>query len=83
MLKNSVVSLPIEIIGQRDGEVLARAGRFVQDHDAIGIRIRQRLEKDGVDDTKGGGVRTDAERKRQDSNERESRRLAELAQSEL
>ena len=68
MFKNDVVLLPIKIIGERDRIILSRPGRFVQDHDPVGIRIRQRPEQDGVDDAEDRGVRTDPERERQDRN---------------
>ena len=69
MFENGVVVLPIEIIRQRDRIILSRPGRFVQNHDPVGIRIRQRPEQDGIDDAEDRGVRADAERERQDGNQ--------------
>jgi hypothetical protein len=83
MLKNGVVFLPIEIIGQRDGVILARPGRFVQDHDPVRVWIRKRPQQNRVDDAEDRGVRADPERKRQDRNQSEPGRLAELAKSKL
>ena len=83
MFENGVVILPIEIIGQRDRIILSRPGRFVQDHDPVGVRIRQRPKQDGVDDAEDRGVRADAERKCQNSDQSEPRRFAELAKSEF
>src|SRR4029077_13359974 len=83
MFKNGVVFLPIEIVGQRNGVILARTGRFVQDHDPVRVRIRKRPQENRVDDAEDRSVRTDPERKRQDRNGCESRRFAELAKSKL
>ena len=73
MFKNSVVLLPIEIIRERDRIILSRPRRFIEDHDSLRVRIRQRLQQDGVDNAEDRGVRADAERKRQHSNKSESR----------
>ncbi len=73
MLKNGIIISPIEIVGQRNGVVLTWPGRFVHNHDPVGVRIWKRTKQDGVDDAKYRGVRADAECKCQDSNQSESR----------
>src|SRR5436309_7551740 len=81
MFENFVVPLPIEIIGQRDGKILTRTGRFAQDHDPVRIRIRQRPKQNGVNDAEDGGVRPDAERERNDRNCGEGRIFNHLSKS--
>ena len=83
MFKNGIVLLPIKIIWERHRIILSRPGRFVQDHDPVGIRIRQRPEQNGVDDAEDGGVRADPERKRQDCNRGKRRIVDEQSQSKL
>src|SRR4029077_12299944 len=83
MLKNDVVLLPIEIVGQRNGAILARTGRFVQDHDPGRVRIRKRPQENRVDDAEDRSVRTNPERERQDSDQSEPGRFAKLAKSEF
>ena len=83
MFENSVVFLPVEVVWQRDGIILPRAGGFIKHHDAVRVRIRQRPQQYGVDDTKDRSVRTDPERKRKNSDQSEPRRFAKLAKSKL
>ena len=80
MFKNGVVLLPIKIIRERDRIILSRPGRFIQDHDPVGIRIRQRPKQDGVDDAEDRGVRTDTESERQDCDGGKRRIVDELPQ---
>ena len=83
MLKNGIIISPIEIVRQRNGVVLTWPRRFVQNHDPVGVRIWKRTKQDRVDDTEYRGVRPDAECKRQDSDQSEPGRFAELAKSKL
>src|SRR4029077_10060225 len=83
MLKNGIIISPIEIVGQRYGVVLTWPGRFVQNHDPVGVRIWERTKQDGVDDAEYRGVCTDPERERQDSDQSEAGRFTELAKSKL
>src|SRR6478752_8755233 len=83
MRENGIIISPIEIVGQRDRVVLAWAGRFVQNHDPVRLRIWKGTKQDGVNDAEYRGIRADAERKRQHSDQSESRRFAELATSKL
>src|SRR4030095_11218474 len=83
MFENRVVVSPIKIIRKRHGIILAGSGRFVQNHDAIGVGIRQRAKQNSVDNAENRSVCADAEREGQDSDQSESRRPAELAQSKL
>ena len=83
MFENGVVISPVEIIGQRDRVILARSRRFVENHDAIGVRIRKRSKQNRVDDAKYRGVRTDAERKRQHSNKSEPGGVTKLTKTEF
>ena len=82
IFKNRVLLFPIEIIRIRNRDARLIGIRFCHDHEPIGIGVRQRPEQDGVDHTKDGGVRPDAERKREDGDESEAGRFAQLAKSE-
>ena len=50
---------------------------------ALGIRKRQAFNQNAMYDAEDRGVGADAECERQDSNEREARRFAELAKSKF
>ena len=64
MLENGIVFFPVEIVRQRDGKILARTGRLIQNHDPVSIRIRKWTQQDGIDDAENGGVSADPERQR-------------------
>ena len=64
LFENRVVISPIEGIGQRNREILPRSGRLIQYHDAVGIRIWERPQQNGVDHTEDGGVGADAQAER-------------------
>ena len=51
-------------------------------HEAVLLRVGQRAQQDGVDQSVDDGVGSDAERQREHGGEREARRLAHLAQRE-
>jgi hypothetical protein len=71
--------LAVEIIRDRDaGLIEVDALVAVPDEDqAVRVRIRQRSEQRLVEQAENGGVRADAERQRQDGDEREDRLPAE------
>ena len=71
--KTCCLFLPIEIIRERNGKILARPGRFVQHHDPIGIWIRKRPKQNGINDAKNGGVGANAEREGQHRDKSECR----------
>jgi hypothetical protein len=64
-----------------------QTGRDVpQAHELVRLRVRQRLEQHGVDDTEDRGVRADSEREREHGRERErgpaqqpAKRIAKIA----
>ena len=47
-----------------------RRSEVGQRDDAVGIRVGQRIEQDGMDDTEHGGVRADPERHDENANQR-------------
>ena len=51
--------------------------------DAFGVRIRERLEENGVDDAEDGGAGADAEREGEYGDDREARRFREHSQAIL
>src|ERR1041384_1932515 len=80
MLETFRLFLPIEIIRERDGKILARAGRFVQYHDPIGIWIRKRPQQNGINDAKNCGVGANAEREGQHRDKSECRLVCQHSQ---
>jgi hypothetical protein len=79
MLENGIVASPIEVVGKGNRSVRS-AAEFIQRHDAAGVWIWQRLQKDRIDDAEDRRICADPERKRQHGDESEARRLAQLAQ---
>src|SRR5947207_15877990 len=79
MFENLVVISPVKVVWQRNRIILPRSGRFVQYHDPVRIRIRQRSKQNCVDDAKDGGVGADAERERDDRNGGEGGILDQLS----
>src|SRR5215475_54078 len=71
MLESSYLVLPIEIIRERHGKILAWSARFVQYHDAFGMGVRNRAQENGINDAKDCGVGANAESERQHRNESE------------
>src|SRR5258706_9003893 len=59
----------------------SRAVSLPNDHQLVRIRERQRLEKDGVNDTEDGSVRADAQSERNRSDDAEAGRLEQKAYS--
>ncbi len=76
--------LPAKKIGRRDDVGLAGLlGVGLPDgDDAVRVAIGQLLEKNGVNDGEDGAVRADPEGKREDGEETEAGRFAQLAESE-
>jgi hypothetical protein len=81
MLEDGIVAPVIKIVWIRNGDLRLVRVALGQDDQLVGFRIGERLEQDRVDDAKDGGVRANAERERENSDESEPRRLPELAQS--
>ena len=54
----------------RDRSPAADSAEVGQRDDAVGIRVGQRIEQDGVDDAEHGGVRADPERHHENANQR-------------
>src|SRR4029079_8649260 len=52
MLENGVIISRIKVVGQRTGVVLSWPGRFVENHDPVGVRVWKRSKQDRVDDAK-------------------------------
>ena len=74
-VEDGVIRLPVEEI-QRGDAVAVAAGRLLEDtDDPIGIRVRQRLEQDAVNEAEDRGVGADAERQREDRDRCKSRTL--------
>ena len=53
---------------------------MVQDHELVGVRVRQRAQEHGVDDGEHGDVGADAERERQQRRDGEGGLAHELTE---
>src|SRR5262245_54146743 len=71
--------LQLEKFRRRDPELLEPLPRKLARHvdELFGMRVRERLKNDGVDDREDRRVRPDAERQRRDNDERKARRAHE------
>jgi len=79
LLPRNELDVGHHVAATRDG-CGALLGQFAREHEVAGFRVGQRLEQDGVDDAKDGGVGADAEGEEQDDERRESGVGAERAQ---
>jgi hypothetical protein len=70
---------PVEEIRRRDGEHAVFRHDLTHAHQSIRLRVRQRVQQHAVDDAEHGSAGADAERDRQDRDEREARRRNELS----
>ena len=66
----------VAVVGERLGRMRAL---ILHEEHAFGLRNRQRLQHERVDDAEDDGVRADAKRQREDRHERECRRARERA----
>ena len=73
--ERAAVAPPVEVVGRRDRTEPAALARALlgERHHAIGARIRQRPPQHRVDDAEDRGVGADAERQREERDDRESR----------
>jgi hypothetical protein len=87
-LERGALGLPVHPVGRRHRHMtagrpdrLARldAQRFVDHHEAVAPRIRQRPQQQLIDDGKDRGVAADAEREREDDGNREAGTRAQAA----
>jgi len=72
LLEQARISLPIFEIGFRNIDLRYARASLPQEDEPIGFRIWQRGENNSLYHTKHGAVRSDAERERQQGNEREA-----------
>ena len=75
MLEDGIVASPIEVVGKGNRSIRS-AAEFIQRHDAAGVRIRKRLQKDRINHAENRGVRANAERERDYGDRHKSRRFA-------
>ena len=80
VLKDAGLRLPVVEVGRRGGGAVAFRRCEQELDDAVGVRIGERLEEDGVDDGEDGGVGSDAEGQGGDGCDGEARVLEEAAQ---
>src|SRR6266436_2390668 len=82
VFEDGVVVSPIEVVRQRNGIILSRSRRFVEHHDPVCVRVRQRSQQYCIDDAKDGRVRADAECESENRDGRKRRVLNELPNRE-
>ena len=72
-VEHGVVLLPVEKVQRGDAVALAARRLLEHAHDAVGVRVGERLQQQSVDEAEDGGVGADAERERQQRHDGESR----------
>jgi hypothetical protein len=74
---------PVEEVGIGGGVLQGVGCSRVDGHEAVGLRIRQRVQQDTVDDREDGCIDADAQAERRDGDEREARILDQLPERVL
>jgi hypothetical protein len=81
VLEGGRLGFPVDVIGNRD-RCLGQADERIpvpDEHEPVGIAVRQRAEQDPVQEAEDGGVGADAERQCQHGDGRKNGLLAERA----
>jgi hypothetical protein len=76
------LALQIEEVGRRDAADRVLRGRAIDAVQLLAVRIRERLEQDGVEDTEHRGVRANAETEGDDRQDGESGGADQLPEGE-
>ena len=79
-LEDGVLLPPVEKRGRGDREAAELLQDLVHAHERVGLRVGERTQQHAVDDAEDRAAGADAERQRQDGDDREARSPRQLAQ---